>query len=326
VISILSNKSIFRLSFIILFLVGGWLAFVSFRHNWDMDLKSAFSNFNEVTLLTSLTMIVLQIFLMGLSWTVINQRLEVGDVSFNSYMRAYILGIPARYIPGKVASYVSRAYLLDRTKISKARLAVGYGYEAAFQLIAGSILSSLVFLHGFGSSDKLIYGYTILFTCVIAILAVWDKPFRILVSLYEKTKGAESSLYFEAIRPLDSVKILVLNLISVLVSGLGFFFCINTFFVFSLGNLLVAVGISALSGLIGALVFFIPSGIGVREGVIVSFLSLIMPAGNSIIVAALFRIIAVLADIIVVLLVAGLWGASELRQLRKYKKAKSDFL
>ena len=267
--SIFKKKIIFRYSFAVLLFLGAAFAFRSFQQNWNLSLKSALSDLNGLLLLVSVLMIVLQIIAMGVSWSKINQRLEVGDISFYIYMKAFILGIPARYVPGKVASYLTRAYLIDGTKISKKRLAVGYGYEAAFQLMAGLMLSVFVFLYGLGGSEKLIYVYMILFVCAISVFAFWDKPLRIFITLYEKFRGKETETVFTAIKPLDAVKIFIINIFSVLLSGVWFFFCINTFFEFPIENIFAAIGISALSGLIGALVFFMPSGIGVREGGIV---------------------------------------------------------
>lgn len=57
-----------------------------------------------------------------------------------------------------------------------------------------------------------------------------------------------------------------------------------------------------LAGIIGILALFVPSGIGVREGVIILFASAYFPVETATLIALLARFYATVADVILALL------------------------
>ena len=61
---------------------------------------------------------------------------------------------------------------------------------------------------------------------------------------------------------------------------------------------IVAVGAFSLAGAAGVAVIFFPSGIGVREAVLVALLSGIVPAEDALLAGATIRALSILADVL----------------------------
>jgi uncharacterized membrane protein YbhN (UPF0104 family) len=65
---------------------------------------------------------------------------------------------------------------------------------------------------------------------------------------------------------------------------------VDAVFPVPLGQLLFVAGALACSNILGLLALFAPSGLGVREGVLVSLLSVVMPAPVAVVIAVLTRL------------------------------------
>jgi uncharacterized membrane protein YbhN (UPF0104 family) len=70
----------------------------------------------------------------------------------------------------------------------------------------------------------------------------------------------------------------------------------------------MAAGAYTLAGVLGVLAFVFPSGLGVREAVIVGVLGLTIAPGTALTIAVAARLVAVVADLVFVALV----GAGDL--------------
>jgi uncharacterized membrane protein YbhN (UPF0104 family) len=88
------------------------------------------------------------------------------------------------------------------------------------------------------------------------------------------------------------------------VTGLGFYLIAGAMAGYSDVSILLAVGAYTLAGVIGVLAFVFPSGLGVREGVIVGVMGLTMSADAALAIAVVGRVVAVAADVAFVASVA----------------------
>ena len=76
-----------------------------------------------------------------------------------------------------------------------------------------------------------------------------------------------------------------------------------------------------VSAIMGILAVFAPSGLGVREGIIVAGLMLIMPESDAMIISVVSRLWQTIPELLLVVL-AFLW--SRIRKMSKIKLKKQD--
>ena len=81
-----------------------------------------------------------------------------------------------------------------------------------------------------------------------------------------------------------------------LLNGISFIFVVQSFWPIPLNAYLPLAAIYILASAIGVMIIFIPSGIGVREAVIVLLATQLMPLQTAIIVAAVTRLFTLLGD------------------------------
>jgi hypothetical protein len=93
------------------------------------------------------------------------------------------------------------------------------------------------------------------------------------------------------------LKIISLYVANFMVFGIGFVLFINSIYPISFSNYLFITGTTAGAGLIGLFAIFVPAGLGVREGVMVFTLSLIIPPTFACIIALTSRIWLTLGEV-----------------------------
>ena len=86
------------------------------------------------------------------------------------------------------------------------------------------------------------------------------------------------------------IKLVMLFIVNWLIVGTGFYVLIRSIYPIPLSQMLYAGGVFALSSIIGILAFFAPSGIGVREGIMILGLSFIMPQEYAVIISVVSRL------------------------------------
>jgi len=108
----------------------------------------------------------------------------------------------------------------------------------------------------------------------------------------------------------------LLYLVSWAVLGLGFFCVVRAVYPLSITSYPYAAGSFALATLIGIFSLFAPSGIGVREAVIIATMSQIMPAGLASIVSMLARVWATSSELFWIMIA---YIVSKMRLPKKYQ-------
>lgn len=90
-----------------------------------------------------------------------------------------------------------------------------------------------------------------------------------------------------------------LYIIGALFSGLSLFFIAKAVSPsLSYHNMLFVMGASNLAGAVGMLAIFVPSGIGVRDGILIALLTAIMPTELALLVTITGRLWGVIMDLI----------------------------
>lgn len=233
-------------------------------------------------------------------WFTLLRNLGAKDLKKSTRQLAYVYAKSwlGRYIPGTAPWILGKIYFASKHGISKSKLAVSSLLEGALQVSVVMAVAFAVLL--FDSRLNIVSGTLkllmvgVLAACVVAIFPpVFNRLISIAYKLLRKKKiDAED---------LASNKTIVqgasLYIIGALLSGTALFFIAKAVYPpLGYDNLLYVLGVSNLAGALGMLAIFAPSGIGVREGILLALLSVVMPAEYALLVTITSRIWDVAMD------------------------------
>jgi len=226
-------------------------------------------------------------------WVFILRQLGAHDLRLNAklatvYSQAWL----GRYIPGTAPWILGKIYFASAHGISKRKLAVGALLEGALQVV--TLLSLSLFVLIFESKLDIFNTELKLFLAAVAIaiaIIIYPPVFnRAIIFAAKKTKKIN-------ITPADLpsnmavLKAAGLYAIGFFLSGLSYFFLAKSIYpATNMSDLLFVVGAFNLAGALGMVAIFTPSGLGVREGVLLLLLKPLMPAGIVVVLVVLARV------------------------------------
>ncbi|HRJ05932.1 MAG TPA: lysylphosphatidylglycerol synthase domain-containing protein [Candidatus Saccharibacteria bacterium] len=234
-------------------------------------------------------------------WIVLLKNLgatKLSDKAGLSYV--YAKSWLGRYIPGTAPWILGKIYFASQHGISKSKLAVSSLLEAALQIvvmIAFSLLALLIDSRFDVVAKETKYYIAAAF--IVCIIALIPRFFNSAVSL------AYRILKRKRIDPRDlatSRTILTgaaMYLVGAVLNGLVFFLIAKSVYPpLPFSDILFVMAIGNLSGALGMLAVFVPSGLGVREGVQLILLGLIMPASLAVVITVIARLLSVVTDLL----------------------------
>ena len=201
-----------------------------------------------------------------------------------------------KYIPGQAGSYVSKVAWGASRGISKKTISTSFIYENTLTVVASLALSIpvlAIFSEEIGSNASVLIPLLV----VVPLGAVFIKPLFYgalnLLSRFTKLKPFKESDFL-------SSSSLLLSLTGYLIPRIinGFAFLLIASSVVQVEPYMYVGVISSyiLAGVVGLLAFFVPSGIGVREAVIVLTLSTYFGVEQAIVLAVVARLYTTIAD------------------------------
>lgn len=214
-----------------------------------------------------------------------------------------------KYIPGQVGSVVNKIVWAGKKGISRSLVAITFVYENVFLQVASIVPSAIILLLSLGPQ---IFGQNatlLLFPILVLvpIVAIAYKPvFHRIVNIPAKRilKQQVPETYF-----LSSWQSLLLAAEFVgprILNGIGFVLIATTVSQVTPAEWLPFAAAYVLAGAIGILAFFVPSGLGVREAVIVLILSQYVPVAEAIVISLLARLLSTVGDALIALIYVAL--------------------
>lgn len=258
-----------------------------------------------------------------LTWLVILKSL--GAQHFMRHLRSltYVFAKSwmGRYIPGTAPWILGKIYFASKLGISKNKLAISSLLEGGLQITVTLATSFVILLFDsrFGkiNTELKVVFLIILAACIVAVLPpVFNRLISIAYRLVrKKTLNREHLASGGTI-----VRGSIVYVIAALLSGLSIFLVAKGVYP-SLGynDLLFVMGVANLSGAAGMLAIFVPSGIGVRDGIFLALMSAIMPTELALLVTVVSRLWNVVLDIV-------FFGFSKLTDTPKAKPHLANFL
>lgn len=234
-------------------------------------------------------------------WVVLLRSLGATNVRLSrTLVYIYAKSWLGRYIPGTAPWILGKIYFAAKQGISKNKLAVSSLLEGALQIIVQFLfaLTLLAFdprLDIISDSIKLIIVVGILGCLVVLIPQVFN---RLLATAYRLIKKKEFPREHYASGKTIS-KGFGLYVVGSLMSSLSLFFIAKALYP-ELGyeQLFFVMGVGTLAGAVSMVAVFAPSGIGVREGIQLALLSLIMPTEIALVITVVTRLWSIVVDFI----------------------------
>ncbi|MFD3259459.1 lysylphosphatidylglycerol synthase domain-containing protein [Paenibacillus lentus] len=268
-----------------------------------------YKNFNEINSLdisvnwmlicVSLFLYFLFKFTQSLIWQYITVKNDC-SIRYSTALLYWINSQLGRYIPGKVFYLGGRVYHYQKKGISKSKITYCFLLETVLSLIASAVvlIISLPMMDiSIFENINLVY---VFFVVILLVLVVHPKIFQsilnfILMKLKRNPIVIKTSF-------LTMIKILLLYCISWFIMGLGFVMLIDSMIDLEIAFSMYfnLTGSFAFSSMVGLISFFAPSGIGVREGVLLFLLQNQFSSTESLIISVGSRLWVIIGDVILI--------------------------
>ena len=287
------KKPLFYLIVLVIFFFLGKTLF----DNWQKVREYQFS-FNYFYLIISLIFPILTIISFAFIWNRILRILDPQNkISNFKALKIFIYSWFGRYAPGKVLQPLGQVYLGAREGLSPRILTISVVFENVLFVISAFLFSLLSLSINFGS--QMPGFYYIIGGAIIAggFVVIHPKIFYPCLNfVLRKFKKAEvdssSSLGYKEI-----IEIIFYDAVALTLTGIGFFFLINSIIYLPWQNIVGVIGIYTMAGIMG-IIAFMPSGLGVREGVLAGLLQFYFPMGLAVLISLIARFWVTLSELL----------------------------
>jgi glycosyltransferase 2 family protein len=236
-----------------------------------------------------------------LVWRVILSELGATSLpSFRVLSSVYAKAWMGRYIPGKVTWIAGKVYLASGFGISKSRLAVASILEGGVQITAVLAISMILLgldprLDVIPRLAKIVMVVTALFCLGLLYPAIFNRLAHAgYLIIKKRAPGPELRINGRAV-----TKSLLLYSAGALISGTSFYVLASAVDPAITSEMaLYLVGAYSMSGAIGMATPLLPSGVGVRDGVLLVLLTIAMPAEIAVALTVLSRLWSAIVDIL----------------------------
>lgn len=292
------RKSLLALKRILPIIIIGLTAYFFARalsENWyNLDGISLVPSINSVV---GVLLLILSVILSGYYWGKLLEALSNKSVNQKDAVRIHCASWLLKYIPGQAGSVLNKLAWGNKNGFSKKVITNSFIYENVLMVFAGVILSIPVI---FIFEDKLGTNLSILLPLLIIVpmLLVIYRPifYGLLNFIFAKLKRKLFSKE-DFLNTPDLFKFLISYILPRIVNGAGFVFVVASI-INTTPDMYLGLGSAyILAGIVGVLAIFVPSGLGVREAVIVLLLSQYFGTEQAIVISLVARFYATIADI-----------------------------
>lgn len=235
----------------------------------------------------------------GVLWRSTAQACAAHHIPLASSVRAHTAAWLLKYVPGQVGAFAWKIAWGPGVGLSRSQASVAFLYENLFLGITSTVPTIPVIVIALGSGATNLGWYLVAGIAVaVGFIGLSYAPvLRRLIELVirvTRRKIDPSRLTFIGLA--DALRLQVLYTLPRIVNGIGFVILVGAVHPVGAGDAAVLIATYTLAGILGILAVFVPSGIGVREAVIVLVCSRMMPVEVAAVVAINARIWATVAD------------------------------
>jgi hypothetical protein len=217
---------------------------------------------------------------------------------FRAGLRPFFYTLLGRYIPGRVAVILGKVYLYERRGVPRTTAILAPAYENVFAA-AGGLAASLGAAGIFLSTGFRWWQLAPAAAAVAALLLLIQRPIlgRLLGFILRRWGGGGPGDL--TLIPPSGAAAFALCYVAYC-AGLGTFFAFlaRAFVPLTPAAMAAAGAAFVAASFLGYAVVFAPSGVGVREGLLLVFLLPLMSAGDAAFLAVASRLVAVAAELL----------------------------
>lgn len=213
-----------------------------------------------------------------------------------------------KYIPGQVGSVVNKIMWAAKRGIGRTLTVISFIYENVFLQVASIIPSVAILLVSLGPQ---IFGdnATLLLLPLLVLvplgLVLYGPFFHATLNFVARRALKREIPKSDFLSTATTARMLVEFLGPRVLNGIGFVLIAGSVAAITPAQWLPFAAAYVLAGAIGILAVFVPSGLGVREAVIVLILSQYISAPEAIIISLLARVFSTLGDVVIALIYLG---------------------
>jgi len=221
-------------------------------------------------------------------------------------LNLFVYTWPLRYIPGTMPYHVGRILLAERLGATRPVMVAVLIYENILQLGSAGIVGLTSLLIGVGLDTRMILPYVLVGLLIAGIpIAVQPRVLLPVASAILRLMRREPLLPNSVLSSERTLSACVAYGLAHCLQGLAF--CLVLRAVSDSGlNMLLVGGTYVLAAGVGMVALFVPSGLGVREGVIVAVLGTAVSPETALLAAGLARLVSVVGDLVPFLLLGSL--------------------
>lgn len=248
----------------------------------------------------------------GLLWGRMLRALDADAAQRVSHVEAITVQCASwllKYIPGQVGSAVNKVVWAGKKGVSRTLVVLTFVYENVFLQIASIVPSVAILLVSLGPQ---IFGEnaTLLLLpllVLVPIAAVTYKPlFHRIVDVPARRVLKQPVPQSHFLSSWQSLRFSAEFVGPRILNGVGFVLIASTVAQIGPSEWLPFAAAYVLAGAIGILAFFVPSGLGVREAVIVLVLGQYVPVAEAIVISLLARLLSTIGDAVIAMIYVAL--------------------
>ncbi len=246
----------------------------------------------------------------GLLWGDMVSRLGAVRVTRLEAVRVQCASWLLKYIPGQVGSVTNKIVWAGDRGISRSLAVLSFVYENVFLLIGSIVPTGIILLlwpSARSSSGNVWSSVLPAVLALIPLLLVADRRFfgwGVGIVARRALKREVPPEYF--LGPRAAVTYQLAFLVPRIINGAGFIAVAASFIDLPPGSMVPLAAAYVLAGAIGILAVFVPSGLGVRESVIVVLASRYIPVEQAIVLSLAARLLSTMGDGVIALIYAAL--------------------
>jgi uncharacterized membrane protein YbhN (UPF0104 family) len=221
---------------------------------------------------------------------------------FRQCFKIMFVSALGKYLPGKVWPYLGQMYLSGKAGIPRSVTLLSvlllFGISSLVGLLA--FVVSLFFWDSFSVSGvSLLLFVSLAFILTILSPRVLNRLLRaaaLISNRFRKGSIPEDVMVRGGLR--DVSKIILIFAANWVVFGTALYLLSNSFYHLDVSQTIILCGIFAVSVISGILSFFVPAGLGVREGVLSCLLGLFIPISVAVVISLVLRVWMILGEVI----------------------------
>jgi glycosyltransferase 2 family protein len=263
------------------------------------NLRNTAFRFSPLYFGLSVILTVIYVFAYSLIWYYITVKNTCNITLYNTIVTR-VYSEFGKYVPGRVLGLSLILFFYNKENKSKAAVTSCLFFEYIATLLAAIFvfLSTIYFI-----DNKILNQYKFLATILMILFFVIIHPSILKFMFNFVLKKMNLGQVSFDIKYRDILNIVMMNVLNWLALGLAVFMLINSIFPTPLRHLLFIISAISSASFIGLISPLTPAGLGVKEGILILILAVILPKPIAGVISVLLRLWIILAESILACIV-----------------------